>query len=135
MSECDRFPIETRGACADPYFIWASETHFAYYGNAQWIPLLIELKKAGALDGSAMAFARLVFDMQAREALERGWAAELIVPPFYRDAPARAARPLTIVSVLARRSLIERVRAGQDPAYCMQRFEIGRALLPVQEAP
>jgi hypothetical protein len=137
MSSWEPFPIEPRRGSPidDPYFDWARETGFAYYGDAEWLPMLIELKESATCAGTAQDFARCVFEMQAREPHERGWAAELIVPPIYASLPERLNGALTFLPALARQCFIDRVNAGGEPAGNIRRFEIGRALMPTTDEP
>ena len=35
--------IRAAAGLVDPYFDWASATNFAYYGQREWLPVLLEL--------------------------------------------------------------------------------------------
>jgi hypothetical protein len=108
-----------------PYFEWARATHYAYWGKATWLPVLIELKADGPLN-NAQAFACEVFRLQ-RETHHPGWAAHLRVPGFFADRPARMSRPTRFVVAQVRKKFLDDVYANNPPADSIQRFELGRA--------
>ena len=109
MSSWEPFSIEPRrgGPIVDPYFEWVRETGFIYYGHAEWLPMLIELKDSAARRGTAQVFASWVLELQTREPHECGWAADLIVPPIYASPPARLSGELTFLPALARQCFNE----------------------------
>lgn len=125
-----RIDPRAAGSMASPYFEWARATRFAYYGTAEWLPVLIELRDAPSLKGTAQAFATLVFDLQARSGDEQTWAADLRVPRFYAQPSERISRPTRCLAVLARRRFLDRVYRGDFPSECIRRFELGRATSP-----
>jgi hypothetical protein len=118
------------GLLPSPYFEWARATNYVYYGDADWLPVLIELRDTPTLRGTAQAFAEHVFDLQALDEHERGWAAELRIPRFYRSPSARLRHPLSFLAVLARKAFLERIYSGCPPFDSIRRFEIGRATPP-----
>lgn len=111
----------------DPYYEWALATNFAYYGQAEWLPLLLELRNAPKLPGTAQAFAELVFKLQSLEAERRSWAANLRVPAFYAGPMPRMKSPTNVIALLANRAFLAGICVGQEPADSIQRFELGRA--------
>jgi hypothetical protein len=117
------------GLVANPYYEWARSTGFAYYGDANWLPVLVELK-----DTTAQDFAGLVSRMQQGKKDEQGWAAELRIPPFYASKPKRLSRPTRYLSVLATRKFLEDVYGGAAPSESIERFELGRAVQPSSTA-
>lgn len=120
--------VERIGApLAELYFEWALATNFAYYGKAEWLPVLFELKATPRTRGTAQEFAALVAQMQQRAEHEQEWAADLRVPDFFARPPARLRTPIRFLAAFARRALLEAVYAGQPPAEHILRFEIGRA--------
>jgi len=118
------------GLLPSPYFEWARATDYIYYGAADWLPVLIELRDTPQLRGTAQAFAEHVFDLQTRDEHEQGWAAELRIPRFHRSPSARLRRPISFLAVLAHKAFLERIHAGGPPVDSIRRFEIGRATPP-----
>jgi hypothetical protein len=113
------------GRIFDPYYDWAKATNFAYYGNARWMPVLLELREPKARE-----FADQVFMMR-----ERDWAALIRIPPVFRDPPRRFGRPTPFLTAMARREFLDRLDRGDDPVKQIKRFEVGRAVvLPAKVA-
>lgn len=113
------------GMLPAPHFEWARATQFIYYGQATWLPVLIELKEAAPLN-TAQAFARRVFEMQAN-AHDQGWAADVRVPRFHAEPPLRLNMPTHFLAVLARKAFLVGLYDGVGPAASVRRFELGRA--------
>lgn len=125
-----RLRARDAGVLAQPYFEWAHATRFAYYGAAQWLPVLIELRNGAQFDGTALAFATLLARMQAEGADKPSWVDQIRVPAFYATRPARWQFPTTFVSVLATPLFLDDVYAGKAPADMIRRFELGSATRP-----
>jgi hypothetical protein len=107
-----------------PYFEWARATDYAYYGQTEWLPVLIELKPDGPLH-NAQLFAREVFRRQAGD--KPGWAADLRVPRHFAQRPARMVGDLRFLTALVRKKFLVSLYAGDSPADSIRRFELGRA--------
>jgi hypothetical protein len=117
------------GGLAGPYFEWARATGYAYYGQAEWLPLLIELQNSPLRLGNAQAFAAFVLKRQA-VADGSDWVNDLRVPQMYLECPARMSTSPTCISVLARRRFLDAIYLGNPPAASIRRCEVGRANLP-----
>jgi hypothetical protein len=102
----------------DPYYDWAKATNFAYYGSADWLPVLLELGEPKGRE-----FAEQVFMMR-----EQDWAALIRIPPVYRNPPKRFVRPTPFLTAMVRRQFLDRLYGGDDPAKQIRRFEVGRAV-------
>lgn len=104
------------GPIFDPYYDWAVSTKFAYYGKAEWLPVLIELHKP-----KAQEFAQKVFSMR-----QQSWASLIRIPPSYRTPPKRLVGPMRFLTALVRKEFLERVYRGEDPSRDIKRFALGR---------
>lgn len=113
------------GLRADPYYEWALTTGFRYYGSAQWLPVLIELKKGR----TAQSFAEKVSESRRHNSNPNLWAAQIRVPSFYETPPARLFRRSTrFLAVLVGKQLLADIyNNGDYPAEWIERFELGRA--------
>ena len=105
---------------ADPYYEWARATGFKYYGDADWLPVLIELKK-----GTAQDFAQHVADTRKTDHDPAGWAAQIRVPQFYETPPARLTKSGSFLAVLVREGLLAAIYAGGPPVEYIRRFVLG----------
>jgi Subtilase family len=126
------FDVQARrtGARASPYYEWAESTGFDYYGATQWLPVLIELRDAPRLKGTAQQFARFVIEQQALQGRDAAWVMQVRVPPFYATPPRRLSRATRFVSLLATRKFLADVYRGAEPGESIERFELGRAIRP-----
>lgn len=123
-----QLPGRNGGPQAAPYWDWVRATRFAYYGQAGWLPLLIELRASTVAAGTAQAFADYVLKPPAHG--DGDWRAGLRLPAFYASPPSRMKRPTRHVSLLMDWRLLERVCDGKQPelAQCIQSIELGRAV-------
>jgi hypothetical protein len=116
----------------NPYFEWVQATQFAYYGQAQWLPVLVELRgrlKRRAI--TAYSFAQHVLAMQALGPGRQGWAADLRIPECYAAAGAPFGTKARFIALMAQRKLLSDIYAGISPgAALVRRFELGRAVAP-----
>ena len=122
-------PARGGGGIAGPYFAWARATGYAYYGQAEWLPLLIQLQDSPLRLGNAQAFAAFVLKRQA-VADGSDWVHDLRVPRMYLEKPARMAASPRCISVLARRRFLDAVYLGNAPAASIRRCELGRPNQP-----
>jgi Subtilase family len=132
MSAWKQVPVFARaaGLLADPHYEWARKTDFAYYGETEWLPVLLELNDPPNRWNTATAFAELVFEMQARDEHGRGWADHLLVPRIYLSTPRRSSKPTKFLAVLARKKFLDDAYLGNLPVKTIRRFEVGRATKP-----
>jgi hypothetical protein len=122
MSVWQEFNIDTRaaGLLGSPYYDWAQATAFAYYGDSDWLPVLIELTD----DVTAEEFAQLASRLSA--SADPGWAAQLLVPDVYTSLPARLSSPTHFVAVLATSKFLNGLYGGEKPAEMIRGFDLGR---------
>lgn len=103
----------------DPYYDWVQATRFAYYGRAEWLPVLIELHEPRSRD-----FAQDVFRMRGQ-----GWSALLRIPSIYGSRQKRLGESQTrFLTALAMPEFFERLYRGEDPSEDIKRFELGLAM-------
>jgi hypothetical protein len=111
------------GLVANPYYEWTALSGFAFYGNADWLPVLLGLRNT-----TAQQFAVQVFQMQKRKKGEQGWAADLRIAPFYASRHERLRGPTRYLAVLATKNFLDDVYNGVGPSEFVERFELGRAV-------
>jgi hypothetical protein len=102
----------------DPYYDWAVATDFRYYGAAEWMPILLEMKHPA----DAVSFAGQIFKMR-----ESGWAELVRISPLYQEKPRRLKESPHFLSAFVKREFIERLYAGSEPSDAIRRFQLGRA--------
>jgi subtilisin family serine protease len=118
-------PRDADWLVADPHYEWALSTDFRYYGDAQWLPVLIELTAEPG--NTAERFANEVIDFLKNNGRGPAWAAHVRVPSFYTQPPKRLKGSLRFISVLMCRELLRDIYRGKAPASRIRRFEVGRA--------
>ncbi len=112
-------------AFVSPYYEWTRATGFAYYGAADWLPVLLELQNSPARMGTAAAFAAYVLKTQISGGGPR-WVGDVRVPRFYLQPLRHKVRLTTFISLLARKRFLETVYRGGGPAASIRHFELGR---------
>jgi hypothetical protein len=115
-------PMSTQGSA---HYEWTEATDFRYYGAAEWLPMLAQLRDSGLCRGLAFDFAIWVIRHQSLGDQAPAWTREVRVPRCFSTRWERLKGSLPYITLFVQRRFLQRLVRGEQPAECILRFELG----------
>jgi hypothetical protein len=114
-------PMSTQGSA---HYEWTEATDFRYYGAAEWLPMLAQLRDSGLCRGLAFDFAIWVIRHQSLGDQAPAWTREVRVPRCFSTRWERLKGSLPYITLFVQRRFLQRLVRGEQPAECIPRFDL-----------